>query len=986
MSEKLGNGDAQGGGQETGWESLHNYAGIDEKTERINDKIDDYVSKGIISEEHAERMKAQREKAADIERTESDALEAKLSGGAEEYGARLRRMHELTEKFQAESRAELDEEEKEELEEEKRQREARKKQLEKELAELEDKPLVAINADFTHDKKELAHDLAEQDLNAEVAEAKGVKGIVKRLWKGTLFKKYFEKKYEKEYLAGDRERDGKTVHELIEEQSESAMKRFVLGATEDMRFIHSKAGETLEEADAETGEKVKAAIEKFATAKIPEGKTLEDLKLQFMEELGRSEAEAKDDGKNIDPKLINNYLEVAIQARQRAEHGIAIEKVMEGFKVYNAEARDGLRTEAHRDNIDKIVNKIESSRFGQFIPAEVVAGAAGVAFALTQTGARAVAGVAGGIVASGVVSGLKERNRITEDRARMLRDAANGLEYSGMDEEAMKDLKGRAKKTAKYEKRIGGTLYDLQPASELTANLEKAMAMEPGEERSKALMQAIAEARVRIDFSDSEQKDLISYSSADKRGDERLTLDRLLIQAEKTLPEGDTSKIESVKEHLQSEIEEGVDEKDEDFRKTRAWLALKKAGKTMAIGAASFVVSQEVIATIDPGKIGIFEKAGLLKTNNAADAKETLLASGFGFNRGMQITNVDQVKVSGDDQVTMEQLEQAGYQKTELSQGFSDIQTKRVQINPADSDSALKLKWGWANNGTKAYDGNELRIFNGDNGSLVSGMKGISTMGSETFDYAALADQGKITGIMNIGGESFEIASRVDSAGKLVFGENGVFTTTSGETIKAIGSNGEKLYKFFSVVVDQGDPNADGIRDVISLATDVGSNSFSGTMEKVVETVVEHPGEYLFTKATETVRNITAAGGIIVPDARTGLGRAGVREPEGDVDIMNIDRTDGPEMIVGGERITSTKSNEGNETPPPIANEFGSSETSGASTRASEALNAFRNLDNAQRAEAVQTAFSNMGPEVQQSFLESLFAALLGGDQGQAAA
>jgi hypothetical protein len=58
-----------------------------------------------------------------------------------------------------------------------------------------------VNADFTLDKKDLAHDLAEQELNKEVAGA----GALKRLWKGTLFKKYFELKYTKQFESGDRE-------------------------------------------------------------------------------------------------------------------------------------------------------------------------------------------------------------------------------------------------------------------------------------------------------------------------------------------------------------------------------------------------------------------------------------------------------------------------------------------------------------------------------------------------------------------------------------------------------------------------------------------------------------------------------------------------------------------------------------------------------------------------------------------------------------
>ena len=96
----------------------------------------------------------------------------------------------------------------------------------------------------------------------------------------------------------------------------------------------------------------------------------------------------------------------------------------------------------------------------------------------------------------------------------MLRDIANGMNYEGNGAE---DPRGR---TARYEKRIGDTLYATEKASDLTSNIEKALSTE-GEGRSDAILRAIAEARVRIDFSDEERKDLIAYSSEDKRGDER---------------------------------------------------------------------------------------------------------------------------------------------------------------------------------------------------------------------------------------------------------------------------------------------------------------------------------------------------------------------------------------------------------------------------------------------------------------------------------
>ena len=48
-----------------------------------------------------------------------------------------------------------------------------------------------------------ARDLAEAQVNKEVSEAKGVKGFIfEKIWKGNLAKRYYQKRYEREFLNG----------------------------------------------------------------------------------------------------------------------------------------------------------------------------------------------------------------------------------------------------------------------------------------------------------------------------------------------------------------------------------------------------------------------------------------------------------------------------------------------------------------------------------------------------------------------------------------------------------------------------------------------------------------------------------------------------------------------------------------------------------------------------------------------------------------
>ncbi|MBR2830986.1 hypothetical protein IKE83_01350 [Candidatus Saccharibacteria bacterium] len=719
----------------------------------------------------------------------------------------------------------------------------------------ETSPLTVVDANFERDLKDLAHDLAERELNTETSKG----NIIKKLWKGTLFKKYYEKAYTREYLEGKRKTDvngeSLTAVQLIEKRKDKVIERFVMSVTEESdRFIHKAAGESMKEADAETTNRIKEVVSRFATSKMTNE--------QFNEEIRRIQAENRDAGKPDYAATFGNYLDVAIQARERATHGIAIEQVMEGFKVYNAEARDGIRTEAHRDNIDKIVNALESTAIGQFIPAEIIAGSVSVASALTQSGLKAVLGAAGGMLASSALAGLKERNRITEDRAQMLRDMANGLEY-----------KSRGK-SGKYEKQIAGFNYKIEKASTLTARLESAI--ENAANNPQELLEAIAAARVRSDFSDENARDLIAYTSEDKRGEERLKLDIALIRAEKSLTADQRVSLVDISSRIQTEIERDVNEKDKDFKKKRAIMATKKAGKTLALGVGTFFASQEIMAALDPNKIGFFEKVGLLKTNNNEDASETILAGLAGPRVRTELSTQTIENVSGDETARIEELESGGFTRvesapasTEVVRGYNEVDLDEVNA------PNVKLDF-WADNGTRPFDSNELRAYL-ENGEMVSGMRGVSTStAGESFDYGELASTNNIKAFFTIGNKRFEAVSHLTEDGRLAWGENGVFTTPTGETVKLIGDNGEKLYKYFEIAADHG-VDADGVQHIVPLATDIGTNSFAGKMQKVVESVIETPAKYTFTRtiAQEVPRAVTTAGIAFAPEtARTGLGEA----------------------------------------------------------------------------------------------------------------
>ena len=737
---------------------------------------------------------------------------------------------------------------------------ANQREIDRTRKEILDKPLIAVNADFTADKRDLAHDIAERQLNEELSKA----GFIKKLWKGNAVKKFYETRYANQLINGNRtvNIDGKefTLDELMAGRSEAAITRFVMSVTEDNEaFIHSKAGERRMEADPETTEKIKSVIFNLAQAaskELPDDINMEDARLEFHNRIAALKGESRDKGDGTDELLFDNYEYVALQAFYRIRSHVAEERVMEGFKVYNAEVRDGIRTETHRNAVDRLINKMEGR--GLFVGAEAVALAAGSFWALTRSGTSALAGAGAGIGVASAIAGVREGIRITEDRTRMQRDIANGLTYDNK---------------SKYEQFLYGTRYKAKKATDIIADLETARA-KGGDE----LLNAMAKARARIDFSDTEGKDLIIYSSEDARGDERLKLDIALIEAEKLLTDKGRKKYELAVKSVNDMITESVDEKDSQFKRKRLARSVAKAGKSLLLGSAVFLGSQEVMAAMDPGKIGIlekygvFEKLGINVKENTEDASETLLASGFGLNRGhLKATDTIRVENSENYAEVIENYRNNGFTEVEVQAPSVETTTELVEIsNPSEAVNRVKgICDGYANNGTAYSDGNELSLHIG-NGRLTSTAHGISTMGKEQFNIDELAANGQIKGFVTLRGNTFEVA--YDGTG---WGENGVLTTTSGDIIKGAFTNtGAPAYDSFQIVIDRG-VDANGFTHYVPIATHAGSGAFKGTISQVVETPHEVPGilEFVKTYVSDIPRAINTEGVAFTPlTGRQGLG------------------------------------------------------------------------------------------------------------------
>lgn len=244
-------------------------------------------------------------------------------------------------------------------------------------SELEQpKPLVAVGVDWTKSEDRMARKMAREDLKEELKDA----GIIKRIWKGRLFRNLYEDIYMDEYLTGERvNKDGDTLYDIINKQKDEMMDGIVLDVTEEVREKNKEEmDKRLVPMDQETNKKIRSTIEDYARFMYEMGEIRPDMANdpKFVAEVDKKFdryifgilERAEDKGKIKGYIESNNYLDVAKEAasrykeairnaRSKVEQDAAMAKVMYGFKAYNYESTKRFSNE-HRDNIDKIMDKL----------------------------------------------------------------------------------------------------------------------------------------------------------------------------------------------------------------------------------------------------------------------------------------------------------------------------------------------------------------------------------------------------------------------------------------------------------------------------------------------------------------------------------------------------------------------------------------------------------------------------------------------------
>ena len=700
--------------------------------------------------------------------------------------------------------------------------------------------------------------------------------FVRRMIFGSMFKEanivHYEKQVREEFENGTRKLDQSGIerftmayaHEaedvLIHEHAGEDYKAYSVKVDEDgneyveRRFLGEDGQIKTERVDADSKVAqntidLRDAIRDFAAGSIDE-KTLrariDDIRRDENGEINRAYS-------------IDNYVEAAIAARENIEHGYAMENVMEGFAYINGEARRNVRTQEHRDNLDRITHALLSNRVTRFIPPEAIAVGVGAVANIGKFGASAAAraGFAlGGVAVSGAMAGMKERARVTRERSVAQRRLAQGGELGD----------------TKFDRQLGETIQEMASAEELTANLNSAMEAlnnenASEEERNQALnllRGQLGRVEALVTISDRDGIDMIRYTNGDNETieNQRLRMDIARAEARSLLLKNGVTQEElaRTREYLERDAyeseEDGLNVKEAAFRSLRRKRALKRAAATAAIGVATTLGTQELTAAFNDDVHGIWDHLTHHQDNDGAT--QTLLAHAFGMEQSA--TTVETAISQGVDEATAAQYRnREGFTVKEA--GTRTI-TENGQISQSEylEQHGESLHRNWFNNNTEAYDGNELGIHTSESGGFITSMSGASTRGSESLSFGGGEGiKGYLT--LNSGQAPIEVAGKVVN-GQVDFSE-GLDALGLGD----IGRTG--AYKFFEVAKVAGE-NADGSLDINVLATSVGNGFGDGMISSTVsrEVPIFDVIQTVTHAGTSGVQN---PGFVTIPFSRRGI-------------------------------------------------------------------------------------------------------------------
>lgn len=753
---------------------------------------------------------------------------------------------------------------------------------------------VAI-VDTSEALEEQARDMAEERMTANKEELRGLKGFFSKIWKHNLAHEYYRQK-EIALAKTDITSSGNLYVGEGANQSahDTAMNAVVSRFTSEYEeTLHE--GESRHDVSEYMNNDIRTMIREFAAGIIDED--------TFRVERDRMIAVATGfTGEKLQNAVnhTDNLFEVARQAKMAVDNGIALDDVDEEIELVIGKARIGVRTEAKYNAVDRIAEKIKSSKVGRFVNETTVTSGVAIAYAvsvgLSQRLARSKAlawGTFGtSAIVGGVIAGARESVRVEDERRQHGRERAKGKEMtSDMDRRVEMETARYATISAKSLcESLNGTSNNIHPPEEFLGALN-----------------VLSEVESRIKLSDREDIDLISYTDFKSIEEERFQLDiaraeakvrlrSLVSSGEIVIPGG-----KSFDEFYQSTLDgqartlregdEGMEAKDKLFKKIK----VKKVGwalaKTALTGLGMGVLAQEAVAFVNSSQEGILEHSGgrsthsttvlegirqwikgehvagrVIRNATLSDGSNVKLPDGVDIvpNPG----HAGHFLFTKDGEVISDEIEFNGGKLTAASEDIlkqndvnisdSVIHTTKhgsvthnpqeVVNNRPDLFSRIHRKF-WYDNNTPVFDRNELKLHWGGTGGT-----GIDSNGHYVFNAGKMTPDGSFYRSMSIDAQeamkngqlklimSLSRDSQFNVVEVPIDARGNVDIDPTSDIAKMFFKNDGGRLKFigkFAEVAHAVKPGADGVKNFEILATAVGPGAESVT--QVTDVVVDTP-------------------------------------------------------------------------------------------------------------------------------------------------
>lgn len=465
---------------------------------------------------------------------------------------------------------------------------------------------------------EIADKEARKAADAYMTESKGNANLFKRMWKHTFFDEYYRQRQINRVKEEIKGKENIYAGRLDEENSDIAHKNAMLGITERFQAEYDgtlSEGEEKKILNKDNPETIKVKneitdlINKYASSEMNEA-AFKNAKTRILDNI-------KDDTLNSAKNYADNLFEIAQNARLAIEHGAKMEELDYDLDIILGKAKSSLKTEAHYNLSDKLVDKMKRSKVGRFISPAVLSTGVGLAYSisigvgskLVRSKAAAIGTLGASVALSGLFAGMNESQRLAAERAQHEVEMAEGNTFKEGDKrrEQMDKFRYETIKSTDLSNKLIESMFEKDKDSNLSPKDIKS-------EDVEKVMNQIAQIEARNSLNSKKKIDLISYSSVGSVEKERTDLTILTAKAKVELrkriegdlkngiPEGEQSFDEYLKKKIQVVEdsllggEKGISAHDKAFRKFKAKRVAMKVLTTVTIGAIVGATVQEGIA------------------------------------------------------------------------------------------------------------------------------------------------------------------------------------------------------------------------------------------------------------------------------------------------------------------------------------------------------------------------------------------------------